>query len=248
MALNDQDQARVREYLLGRLSDDDQQEIEERLMVEDQLFEELEISKGELIEEYRAGDLEPHEKSFFEGNFLATPEGRQRQLFTVALDCIANPVSTKSPSMLQRLQAFFGGSFLPVAATVIAAIAIVVIAGPWFQPLQRSLAVTLTNSSTRRASGEVIYEEVKVGSDVGEIRLSLIVPQPSVPVATYRVELDDRSNKSLLTPVSQDQNSVLVVIPAKQLLPGLYSLKLTAISPDNTEHKIPGDYLFEITS
>lgn len=252
MALNEYDQARIREYLLGRLSEDDQQEMEERLMVEDHLFEELEISKGELIEEYRAGELDPNEKSFFESNFLATPEGRQRELFTVALDCIANPVTATSPksnSLLQRLQAFFGGSLLPVAATSAAAIALAFIAGSWFlkQP-QGSVAVTLTNSTTRRAGGEVKYEKVTVGSDVGEVRVSLLVPQPTTPGATYRVELDDRSNKRSLRPVSQDQNAVLVVIPANQLPPGLYSLTLTAINPDNTEHKIPGDYLFEVTN
>jgi len=43
MALNDHDQARIREYLLDKLSDDEREKIEERLMVEDALFEELEI-------------------------------------------------------------------------------------------------------------------------------------------------------------------------------------------------------------
>ena len=57
MALNDQDQARIRDYLLGHLSDEEQEKIETRLMTEDDLFEELEISKTELVEEYRAGEL-----------------------------------------------------------------------------------------------------------------------------------------------------------------------------------------------
>ena len=50
MALTNHDQAKIRQYLLGHLSDEEQQEIEGRLMTEDDLFEELEISKGELIE------------------------------------------------------------------------------------------------------------------------------------------------------------------------------------------------------
>jgi hypothetical protein len=51
MVLNNNDQARIRDYLLGRLSDEEEEKIEERLMVEDELFEELEISKGEILEE-----------------------------------------------------------------------------------------------------------------------------------------------------------------------------------------------------
>ena len=42
MALSDHDQVQIREYLLGKLTDDEQEKIEERLMVEDDLFEELE--------------------------------------------------------------------------------------------------------------------------------------------------------------------------------------------------------------
>ena len=71
MALSDHDQTRIREYLLGNLTEEEQQKIEERLMVEDDLFEELEISKGELIEEYRSGELPRREHSWFEQNYLA---------------------------------------------------------------------------------------------------------------------------------------------------------------------------------
>jgi anti-sigma-K factor RskA len=45
MALNNGDQVQLRDYLLGRLSGDEQQKIEERLMVEDELFEEFVASK-----------------------------------------------------------------------------------------------------------------------------------------------------------------------------------------------------------
>ena len=78
MALNNHDQARIREYLLGRLSDEEEEKIEERLMVDDDLFEELEISKGELIEEYSAGELNQTDRKSFEDGYLASPEGRKR--------------------------------------------------------------------------------------------------------------------------------------------------------------------------
>src|SRR5690349_12226288 len=91
MALSDNDQTRIREYLLGNLSEEDQQTIEERLMVEDDLYEELEISKVELIEEYRSGELAGKERSWFEQNYLATTEGRERHAFIAALECFQRP-------------------------------------------------------------------------------------------------------------------------------------------------------------
>src|SRR4051794_29764281 len=88
MALSNHDQAQLRAYLLGKLSDDEQQKIEERLMVEDELFDEFEVSKDELIEEYHAGDLAQNERRWFEENFLATSEGRDRHAFTLAMECL----------------------------------------------------------------------------------------------------------------------------------------------------------------
>ena len=60
MALNEHDQARIRDYLLGHLSDEEQEKIEERLMTEDALFEELEISKYQLNPQFKADKFEKH--------------------------------------------------------------------------------------------------------------------------------------------------------------------------------------------
>src|SRR2546423_12395200 len=108
MALSDHDQSRIRQYLLGHLTEEEEQALEERLIVDDDLFEELEISKGELIEEYRAGGLNPKENSALEQGYLASPEGRQRYSFTAALDCLPVSVAATPPhaTLLDRLRSF----------------------------------------------------------------------------------------------------------------------------------------------
>src|SRR5689334_24882193 len=98
MALSNQDQAQIREYLLGKLSDDEQQRIEERLMVEDELFDEFEVSKDELIAEYHTGDLEHNERRWFEEHFLATSEGRERHEFALAMDCLTHQPQNALPA------------------------------------------------------------------------------------------------------------------------------------------------------
>jgi len=85
MALSAHDQSRIREYLLGHLSHEEQEHLEERLIVDDDLSEELEISQGELIEEYRAGELTEKERQWFESNYLASREGRERYILALAL-------------------------------------------------------------------------------------------------------------------------------------------------------------------
>ena len=89
MALTNHDQSNIRKYLLGKLSDLEQQKTDARLMVDDDLFQELEISKGELIEEYSAGELRQQEHEWFGNHYLATGEGSKRLLFAAALHAVA---------------------------------------------------------------------------------------------------------------------------------------------------------------
>ena len=249
MALSDHDQTRIREYLLGNLTEEEQQKIEERLMVEDDLFEELEISKGELIEEYRSDELPRKERSWFEQNYLATPEGRQRYAFAAALECVMQPsAQPERPTLLERLRSFFTTQRWALAtATAIVLIAVVIVAVQLSRP-RTSIAVTLTNSISNRASTEPKYRQVPLRSGIGELKVSLVLPESAVRGTSYRVELDKRGETEDLTPTAYDANSVSVVIPASKLPPGIYSLKLFAIDANGTEQRIRGDYFFEITN
>src|SRR6185436_11065760 len=79
MTLNRNDLIMIRQYLLGQLEEGQQQVIEQRLLTEDDLFEELEVAEDELSDEYVADELTPVDRKQFEQYFLSTPE-RQREL------------------------------------------------------------------------------------------------------------------------------------------------------------------------
>lgn len=245
MALSNHDQARVRQYLLGHLSDEDQQNIEERLMTEDDLFEELEISKGELIEEYCAGELNESEHQWFEQHYLASPEGRQRHTFTLALNCLKRPIpDPKRVSWFDRLGFFFKTQPWAVASAT-AAIVVAVLGVTWLMSRPgTALAVSLNSSVINRSPTDNQYHEISLKPDVGEVRISLNLPQGPTPGVSYRVELDNRREIKNLTPSGHDANSVLVVIPARRLPPGSYALTLFEVKTDGTEQQVPGTYFF----
>jgi hypothetical protein len=259
MALSNHDQAQIREYLLGKLDDAAQEKIEERLMVEDELFDELEASKDELVEEYCAGELPQLERRWFEDHFLASAEGRQRHAFVLAMDCLQHaqtatqpqPILQKEPRTLSqwlrelvRMRQLW--SVTAAAAVLLIATASLMLLRP--PRPQQSLALTLRTSATERAPGEPQYPRVRLTPDVGELRIALELHPPAAPGTTYEVQLDDRVNKRSIKPVAQDANSVSVVIPAAELRPGLYSLTLTAINGQGQKGRVPGDYIFEITN
>jgi len=250
MPLSDHDQTRVREYLLGRLTEEEQQKIEERLIVEDDLFEELEISKGELIEEYCAGELDQEEHRWFERHYLTSPEGRERHVFTLALDCLQppTPVLTRS-TLLNRLRAFFVNQRWALATVAAIALVAILIIGIKSSRPQPSLSVTLTSSGLNRSQGQGAYQKIQVKPDIGELRISLVLPENALPGGNYLVILEDRDRElKTLKPSASDKNSVEVTIPASQLPPSLYSLKLVSVSADGKEQTIVGHYSFEITN
>jgi hypothetical protein len=248
MALSDHDQSHIREYLLGKLSDEEQQAIEERLMVDDDLFQELEISKGELIEEYSAGELGQKEQQWFESHYLASTEGSERRLFANALDTLGRRQPAPQPvGLLNRIAAFFTQSS-PLAGLATAGVIIAVAIGIWVNSTtpQNSLAVTLTNSTMNRTATESQYQRITLNRDVAELKISLPLPEAARNAARYRAELDNRDHVKSLTPAGYDGNSVLVTIPAQQVPDGLYALTLYAIQSDGNEQAVPGHYFFEV--
>jgi len=253
MALNDHDQASIRHYLLGNLSDDEQEKIEERLMVEDDLFQELEISKGELIEEYRAGELTQNEHRWFEQHFLASPEGRQRHAFANAIECLESldraPVHAKpAPQRVtfqEKLQAFFRNPRFATATLAGVAVIVVLLLIP--RGPEKFVAANLTSSAVpTRGIDNDKYTRITVPADVSELRISLALPQPATPGTNYRVQLNNRHEIKNLEPSGNDKNSVLVVIPKGQVPPGYYALTLQEIKADGTEQPVPGYYFFFI--
>ena len=250
MVLGNSDQTTVRGYLLGHLSDVEQEEIEQRLMVEDDLFEELEISKGELIEEYRAGELAAPEREWFEQHFLASFEGRDRFTLAVALGRIEpQPVELKQPArptFFQRLASLFKqprwaiAALTPALAAVI--IGVVLLSGPAGQTF---VGPTLANNVINRASGP-LPTNITLPTDTAQLKLRLLLPQPATADERYKGKLDNRVEEKQINVVESDTNSVTVLIPVGLLPRGEYSVTLLRVNSDGSYQTIPGYYFFNI--
>lgn len=250
MVLGNNDQTTVREYLLGHLNDVEQEQIEERLMVEDDLFEELEISKGELIEEYRAGELAAQEKAWFERHFLASPEGRQRYTLAIALGQIKPQPAAKQqpvrPTFLERLILLFKQPRWALATITPALIAVVVAVVLLSRPAgQTFVGPTLANNVINRESGP-LPTRVTLPANTAQLKLRLMLPQPSTRDARYQAKLDDRTNQKPIDVVESDTDSVTVLIPVKLLQQGEYSVTLLKVNSDGSSQPIPGYYFFNI--
>jgi CHAT domain-containing protein/lipoprotein NlpI len=79
MKLTIENEEKVRKYLLGDLSEEDQAQIEQQLLSDDEFYEALSVVEGELRDDYVMETLTEREREQFKSHFLKTPE-RQRKL------------------------------------------------------------------------------------------------------------------------------------------------------------------------
>ena len=85
MALDSKDREEVRLYLLGRLKPEHLSELlEERIMTEQDYYEELLVIEDEVIDQYLANELSRDEREAFEQYFLRTPERARKLSFARA--------------------------------------------------------------------------------------------------------------------------------------------------------------------
>src|ERR1044071_8445554 len=78
MARKQNDRGAVRRYLLGQLSDVEQQDVELRFLNDESFAEEFEIIEDEIIDDYLANELSQDERVKFEQHFLTHPDRKSK--------------------------------------------------------------------------------------------------------------------------------------------------------------------------
>jgi hypothetical protein len=124
---------KIRQYLLGKLDEAGQQQVEERVVADSAYKEEVFIVEEELLEDYLSGELTPLERELFRRHYLSAPRQREKLKIAQALNKFAAKVSPPEPAKSHWLQAFLNsfrsqGRLVQLAA---GALALVLIAGAW---------------------------------------------------------------------------------------------------------------------
>jgi hypothetical protein len=267
-------QAEIRRFLLGTLSEDARQGLEERLMTEETFLEELALAESGLIDDYVGERLTADERAEFERHFLSTEERRRQLRFTrgLARYAAAHPppaeraeepgaprepeaprelLSRPAPTFGERLRAFWGG-LTPVSRAGLALACAAVIAGAlWlarpFAPTAPTSfpALTLSPTSGDRAAGpETPKARLPLGADA--LRLVLTLPEGYGTAAAYRAEmLTSAGRTEKVEVVGHEGRTVSVVVPEARLARGQYAIRLYAVATGQPERPL-GSYLFNV--
>jgi hypothetical protein len=114
----------ARRYLLGELTDAEQQAFEQAYFDDPQRFDEVAAEESALVDDYVRGRLAADERGRFESFYMSRPERRQRVAFAEALLARADGPSATTPRGARQspgaswLSGWFGGRGLTLAAGV----------------------------------------------------------------------------------------------------------------------------------
>ncbi len=148
----DEQDTRLRLYLLGELSSDEQQLIEERLLVDKAFMEQMLIVEEDLVDDYATGHLSPQQQANYQKLFLASPEGRQKLQVSQILKQHLNDfidVATPQPTFWEHVQTGFAQLFSPTALKAAAALLVVAFGiFSWWAFLRSDLSTAMTALKT----------------------------------------------------------------------------------------------------
>lgn len=140
--MNQEDEITIRQYLLGQLAEQERRQFEERLMTDNELFNQVMTAEEELAEEYADGSLASGERKQVERIFLSTPEGREQLNFNIALNKYISEESTQknAPQPLPAIapaprRITFADIFrhqMPLVAMALAAMMMLAALSAWF--------------------------------------------------------------------------------------------------------------------
>jgi hypothetical protein len=221
-----------RQYLLGELSEAEQDKLEVDLLSTDTAAPELADAEDGLIEEYLDGALSAAQRRRFEEYFLLSPEHR-RSLEAAGLLREALTRLAVAPSRPRRPLV---GAWAGLLAAAIAFIVFnlyrkaeapplpprAVAVGPTATSAvrQEPMRVALLSLSPGRVMAAGSETRIGLGAGVGTLRLELIVEDPSLTRARVVVSARDHGDvwTGTAAPARVDGGAVLTVdVPAERL-------------------------------
>jgi hypothetical protein len=273
--LNQFEQGTTRLYLLGKLDETRQAQIEERLLTDEAFYDELAMAEDDLTDQYLANQLSDEERSSFEKYFLATPERLQKLRFARSLKRYVDQAAGRSakeenePSFAHpggatesrsKKRPFF--SFLPiqnpvVAYSLVAAVLLAITGISWtvfnnLRPASRApgnvLLVTLMPGLIREG-GETKTINIPPSTDSVQLQLGL----ESDEYQSYRAELLTSERAGLLVKKdlkaeSKDGKKVInLTVPAELLKRDDYRVKLSGRRLDGSYEDI-ASYTFRVAA
>jgi hypothetical protein len=231
MTVDTRDDDVLRRYLLGRLTPEVREHVEQRLFSDDRIFlEHLCLVEAELINDYVDASLSADDVDQFERHFLCTAERRQKLEFARALRACAQEPAPNRPSW-QRV------SSSAWAVGLVAMLLIALPIGGWqfgARSQQADVSAWLSSGLTRDDRGELARVRVPPACKLVRLQLEKVDDSyQSHGAAVYAPDGGEIWSQAKLNVVTIDGRAAFMLTLPSELLPvGDYYVRLRGSSPD----------------
>ena len=249
--MNDEsiDDAFLREFLLGKVNEEERGRIEDLFLIDPQAKERVLGVEQDLIEDYLEGALTTADRERFVLRYAQTAEQRRRLRITKSIkDWAIAEAASSAPSKTSGWSGFFGfrpAFVIPIAAT---AIIVIIVGAMWFSRRAGNSAIeqelAQLNAATTLREGPVSLELSPItvrGTETqaplntstldGPVELRLLWIQkersPSYQATIHRVGDNQSYTIPNLQPES-DGKAIRLKLPTHFLTRGTYQINLTA--------------------
>ena len=236
--IQDSDYKEARLYLLGRLTESQREQLEQRLLTEPTLHEGLSAVEDDLVDEYLTSKLSEDDRRQFETHFAITAERQNKiqfgRVFHRYLDSrqIADPQeefpTTSVLPGLTRSPVWFGVCALAICLSLLGVAWLIYQPKPQIE--RPSIAVSLRPGMTRALGDSVQKVRRPSANTVMRLQLELGTSE----YKKYRAELLKESQSLAtfenLTAESKDNHFAVDVIVDVGMEEGDYRVKLSGVS------------------
>lgn len=248
----------MKRYLLGQLEQGEAEQLELRLLTDPAFGEEFDVIVNEITDEYVGNELHGDDRKRVQQYFLKSTERQNKMRFASELleRAAAERGSASArvqvqPRLLERLWGFWGNQslitrFATAFATIVIAAGVILLAIPGTRTSGTYAFISLAISNSDRDVGAKV-KSLRLEPGSPGIRIELTLPDQMPQSKSYRVELlDAQQGARNLKIEQQTDRSLLVVVPANEIAPGSYIVRLYAVNPEGTEQRIHGSYYFAV--
>jgi hypothetical protein len=245
---------RITAYLLEELTEEEAEQFEEQCFSQPEWpGVELDSAEDDLIEAYVRNELTPERKQRFEENYLITTAREDRVLLARSFLRVVCTNDPQKVTWKERLKAFFTVQLLTPRYTSIAAVLVVSVAllfwsvkRPFTPQTFKDVNLPFVSEDQTRGSSTAPTPIITLPLNVDALRISLPLPEPTPEGATYSVQWENVKGPlgTLKTIDLKDPKSLTVIIPADDLSPGQYTLKVFRKDPNGKEQTVT--YFFDV--
>jgi hypothetical protein len=258
--------ALLREFLLGTVSEEEQERIEDLFLTVDKMRDRVHIVEQDLIEDYLEGSLNSTDRSLFLSRYGQTSEQRERLEINRSLKSLAiqQPINlVKQSSAWNRIRSkpLFAIT-IGVAAVLLIIVSVVVLRD---RRQQQAIEFELAQLNTPAALKETPPHLVSLELRPVSVRSAEQPPELKLRSATqlvelqlpwiqkeqysyYEVQLVRLRDKALFTIHNlTDQHNIHLRIPSSLLNVGQYQIYLRGVNADGTQGPTE-EYSFVVTN